>query len=83
MATEFFDKFVQMERKSLGKDEGFEIQVKLGGSEQMKSKFNVIYSILLLSIMVLLSIFYQGDMLDNNPETKQFQHNNERKMRQG
>ncbi len=49
----------------------------------MKSKFNVIYSILLLSIMVLLSIFYQGDMLDNNPETKQFQHNNERKMRQG
>ena len=49
----------------------------------MKSKFNVIYPILLLSIMVLLSIFYQGDMLNNNPENKQFQHNIERKMRQG
>jgi hypothetical protein len=42
----------------------------------MKSKFNAIYSVLSLSIMVLLSIFYHGDMLNNNPETKQFQHNN-------
>jgi cell division protein ZapA (FtsZ GTPase activity inhibitor) len=49
----------------------------------MTSKIIKIYSILSLSIVVLLSIFYQGELLSNNSKIKQIQHDIERKTRQG